>query len=157
MLVSCILLKWISKRSVWASLFGFSLTIFSLFHDEIFSLFHDEISGRSNPNRGGPDATWLQVSPLFSRIFSFGFWFWRMLSYFLCLISTPSFDWIVETLKNQPVATPCVFSCQVSHFFSRILNFLHTWLNLQMGKGRTTVGLVTACLIKEIQITKELK
>ena len=26
-----------------------------------------------------------------------------------------------------------------------------------MGKGRTTVGLVTACLIKEIQITKELR
>merc|ERR1712012_545281 len=49
-----------------------------------------------------------------------------------------SFDTIVETLKNEPVATPCVFSCQ-------------------MGKGRTTVGLVTACLIKEIQITKELR
>merc|ERR1712001_31509 len=49
-----------------------------------------------------------------------------------------SFDAIVETLKNEPVSTPCVFSCQ-------------------MGKGRTTVGLVTACLIKEIQITKELK
>merc|ERR1712012_116673 len=45
---------------------------------------------------------------------------------------------VVETLKNEPVATPCVFSCQ-------------------MGKGRTTVGLVTACLIKEIQITKELR
>merc|ERR1712181_106891 len=45
---------------------------------------------------------------------------------------------IVETLKNEPVSTPCVFSCQ-------------------MGKGRTTVGLVTACLIKEIQITKELR
>ena len=149
MLVSCILLKWISKRSVWASLFGFSLTI--------FSLFHDEISGRSNPNRGGPDATWLQVSPLFSRIFSFGFWFWRMLSYFLCLISTPSFDWIVETLKNQPVATPCVFSCQVSDIFSTDSKLFTQLLNLQMGKGRTTVGLVTACLIKEIQITKELK
>ena len=26
-----------------------------------------------------------------------------------------------------------------------------------MGKGRTTVGLVTACLIKEIQITTELR
>merc|ERR1712088_707932 len=49
-----------------------------------------------------------------------------------------SFDSIVETLKKEPVATPCVFSCQ-------------------MGKGRTTVGLVTACLIKEIQITKELR
>jgi len=49
-----------------------------------------------------------------------------------------SFDAIVETLKNEPVATPCVFSCQ-------------------MGKGRTTVGVVTACLIKEIQITKELR
>merc|ERR1712001_668088 len=49
-----------------------------------------------------------------------------------------SFDAIVETLKIEPVSTPCVFSCQ-------------------MGKGRTTVGPVTACLIKEIQITKELR
>jgi protein-tyrosine phosphatase len=49
-----------------------------------------------------------------------------------------SFDWIISTLKNEPVSTPCVFSCQ-------------------MGKGRTTVGLITACLIKEIQITKELR
>merc|ERR1719295_320753 len=49
-----------------------------------------------------------------------------------------SFDVIVETLKKEAVSTPCVFSCQ-------------------MGKGRTTVGLVTACLIKEIQITKELR
>lgn len=49
-----------------------------------------------------------------------------------------SFDWIIQTLKDEPVATPCVFACQ-------------------MGKGRTTVGLVCACLIKEIQITKELR
>ena len=38
----------------------------------------------------------------------------------------------------------------------RFLIFLHTATN-QMGKGRTTVGLVTACLIKEIQITTELR
>ena len=68
----------------------------------------------------------------------------------------PSFDVIVETLKNEPVSTPCVFSCQVSAF-SQMLNFVHALLILQMGKGRTTVGLVTACLIKEIQITKELR
>merc|ERR550519_909169 len=49
-----------------------------------------------------------------------------------------SFDWIIESLKDEPVCTPCVFACQ-------------------MGKGRTTVGLVSACLIKEIQITKELR
>lgn len=37
---------------------------------------------------------------------------------------------------------------------SQLPNLLRTH---QMGKGRTTVGLTTACLIKEIQITKELK
>ena len=75
---------------------------------------------------------------------------------FLWIISlSPSFDAIVETLKNEPVSTPCVFSCQV---FSLIKTRVRVHLlHIQMGKGRTTVGLVTACLIKEIQITKELR
>jgi len=41
-------------------------------------------------------------------------------------------------LKDEPASTPCVFSDQ-------------------MGRGRTTLGMVAACLIKEIQITSELR
>jgi len=48
------------------------------------------------------------------------------------------FDKIISVLKDEPASTSCVFSCQ-------------------MGKGRTTAGLIAACLIKEIQITTELK
>ena len=49
-----------------------------------------------------------------------------------------SFDMMVEALKNEPASTPCVFSDQ-------------------MGRGRTTIGMIGACLIKEIQITTELR
>jgi len=49
-----------------------------------------------------------------------------------------SFDKLVDILKVEPASTSCVFSCQ-------------------MGRGRTTLGMVVACLIKEIQITTELK
>ena len=48
------------------------------------------------------------------------------------------FDMMVEALKTEPASTPCVFSCQ-------------------MGKGRTTLGMVAACLVKEITITAELR
>jgi hypothetical protein len=48
------------------------------------------------------------------------------------------FDLMIEALKHEPASTPCVFSDQ-------------------MGRGRTTSGMVTACLIKEIQITSELR
>ena len=48
------------------------------------------------------------------------------------------FDSIISILKDEAASTPCVFSCQ-------------------MGKGRTTVGLVEALLIKEIQLTSELR
>merc|ERR1711976_543638 len=48
------------------------------------------------------------------------------------------FDMMVETLKTEPASTPCVFSDQ-------------------MGRGRTTAGMITACLIKELQITTELR
>ena len=49
-----------------------------------------------------------------------------------------SFDMMVEALKNEPASTPCIFSDQ-------------------MGRGRTTSGMVIASLIKEIQITTELR
>eukprot|EP00094_Tigriopus_californicus_P008191 TCALIF_07887-PA protein Name:"Similar to pald1 Paladin (Danio rerio)" AED:0.24 eAED:0.24 QI:1/0.6/0.33/0.83/1/1/6/0/408 len=49
-----------------------------------------------------------------------------------------SLDMIVDALKGEPAATQCVFSCQ-------------------MGRGRTTIGMILACLIKEIQIRTELK
>merc|ERR1712025_901179 len=48
------------------------------------------------------------------------------------------FDMMVEGLKNEPASTPCVFSDQ-------------------MGRGGTTTGMIAACLIKEIQITTELR
>ena len=48
------------------------------------------------------------------------------------------FDMMVESLKNEPASAPCVFSDQ-------------------MGRGRTTAGMITACLIKELQITTELR
>merc|ERR1712165_697854 len=48
------------------------------------------------------------------------------------------FDILVESLKNEPASTQCVFSCQ-------------------MGRGRTSLGMVVSCLIKEIQITSELR
>ena len=48
------------------------------------------------------------------------------------------FDILVESLKNEPASTQCIFSCQ-------------------MGRGRTTIGMVVACLIKEIQVSVELK
>jgi len=48
------------------------------------------------------------------------------------------FDVMVESLKNEPASTQCVFSCQ-------------------MGRGRTTLGMVIACFIKEIQITSDLR
>jgi len=48
------------------------------------------------------------------------------------------FDYMLEILKNEPASVPCVFSDQ-------------------MGRGRTTLGMVVACLIKEIQITSELR
>jgi len=48
------------------------------------------------------------------------------------------FDMITEALKNVPASVPCIFSDQ-------------------MGRGRTTSGMIIACLIKEIQITAELR
>lgn len=48
------------------------------------------------------------------------------------------FDILVESLKEEPAATQCVFSCQ-------------------MGRGRTTLGMIIACLVKEIQISTELR
>ena len=43
-----------------------------------------------------------------------------------------------ETLKKEPASVPCIFSDQ-------------------QGRGRTTLGMVIACLIKEMQITSELR
>jgi len=48
------------------------------------------------------------------------------------------FDILVDSLKEEPAATQCVFSCQ-------------------MGRGRTTLGMIIACLVKEIQISTELR
>eukprot|EP00092_Neocalanus_flemingeri_P002085 GFUD01002224.1.p1 GENE.GFUD01002224.1~~GFUD01002224.1.p1 ORF type:complete len:538 (+),score=154.55 GFUD01002224.1:88-1701(+) len=48
------------------------------------------------------------------------------------------FDILVNTLKHEPAATHCAFSCQA-------------------GRGRTTLGMVVASLVKEIQISSELR
>jgi len=47
-------------------------------------------------------------------------------------------DEIINALKNEAASTPCIFTSQ-------------------MGKGRATVGMVAACLVKEIIITAELR
>ena len=47
------------------------------------------------------------------------------------------FDILVDALKAEAAATQCVFSCQA-------------------GRGRTTLGMVVACLIKERQISADL-
>ena len=48
------------------------------------------------------------------------------------------YDAIVDILKVEPASTPVVFSCQ-------------------MGKGRTSVGITVALLVKEIQLTAQLR
>jgi len=48
------------------------------------------------------------------------------------------FDAIINILKEEPASVPVVFSCQ-------------------MGKGRTSVGITVALLVKEIQITAQLR
>ena len=55
-----------------------------------------------------------------------------------CAPGEECFDIIVDLLKNEPASTPCIFSDM-------------------MGRGRTTLGMIVACLIKEIQITTELR
>ena len=49
-----------------------------------------------------------------------------------------SVDQIIKALQGESASTPCVFNCQ-------------------MGKGRTTLGLVAACLLKEIAITEDIR
>ena len=48
------------------------------------------------------------------------------------------FDAVIDILKNEPASTPVVFSCQ-------------------MGKGRTSLGITIALLVKELQLTAQLK
>ena len=47
-------------------------------------------------------------------------------------------DILVDSLKQEPASTQCVFSCQA-------------------GQGRTTLGMIIACQVKEIQISTELR
>ena len=59
-------------------------------------------------------------------------------SYFL-----QSFDTIVETLKNEPVATPCVFSCQVQRTpRNQISNIYHNYILQPIRWGRAGLLLV---------------
>jgi len=48
------------------------------------------------------------------------------------------FDAVIDILKNEPASTPVVFSCQ-------------------MGKGRTSLGITIALLVKELQLTAQLR
>ena len=47
------------------------------------------------------------------------------------------YDIMVNALKNEPVSTKCIFSCQ-------------------MGKGRTTFGMIIAYLVKEVQLSSDI-
>jgi len=51
--------------------------------------------------------------------------------------SEASFDAIINIMKEEPASTPVIFSCQ-------------------MGKGRTSLGITVALLVKEIQLTDQL-
>merc|ERR1712183_901236 len=55
-----------------------------------------------------------------------------------CAPAEYCFDIMLEILKNEYASVPCVFSDQ-------------------MGRGRTTLGMIVACLVKEVQITSELR
>merc|ERR1711884_918670 len=48
------------------------------------------------------------------------------------------FDSIINILKDEPASTPVIFSCQ-------------------MGKGRSSLGISVALLVKEIQLTTQLR
>jgi len=48
------------------------------------------------------------------------------------------FDILIDSLKQEPAGTQCVFSCQA-------------------GRGRTTLGMIIACQVKEILICTELR
>jgi len=48
------------------------------------------------------------------------------------------FDILVDSLKQEPASTQCAFLCQA-------------------GRGRTTLGMIIACQVKEIQICTELR
>jgi len=48
------------------------------------------------------------------------------------------FDMMTDILKNVPASVPCIFSDQ-------------------QGRGRTSLGMIIACLVKEMQITTELR
>jgi len=55
-----------------------------------------------------------------------------------CKPEEKCFDILIDALKTEPAATQCMFSCQA-------------------GRGRTTLGMVVACLIKELQISCDLR
>ena len=68
------------------------------------------------------------------------------------------FDLLVESLKGEPASTQCVFSCQMGR--GRYVGQTESDLwDIQDIKAhfRTTLGMIVACLIKEIQVSTELR
>ena len=66
------------------------------------------------------------------------FCFDMMTGYHCCYDQSILITLSLDILKNVPASVPCVFSDQ-------------------QGRGRTSLGMIIACLIKEMQITTELR
>ena len=65
------------------------------------------------------------------------------------------FDAMVEELKGLDANTACVFNCQVR--IRTCLQNIEWEVLFQMGKGRTTTGMIVACLIKDLVHGGEVK
>ena len=73
------------------------------------------------------------------------------------------FDSIINILKDEPASVPVIFRSVLSSISGDFLNCLAgphpspPVFSCQMGKGRTSLGISVALLIKEIQLTTQLR
>ena len=65
------------------------------------------------------------------------------------------FDAMVDELKGVDANTACVFNCQVG--IKKKKKKWNASFHFQMGKGRTTTGMIVACLIKDLVQAGEVK
>ena len=63
------------------------------------------------------------------------------------------FDAMLTELKGTDQNTACVFNCQVDispHLIRHYLRDVPQPSCVQMGKGRTTTGMIVACLVRDV-------
>ena len=58
------------------------------------------------------------------------------------------FDNMLNSLKQVGQDTACVFNCQVPIYYQSGL--FRKSISPQMGKGRTTTGMIVACLVRDV-------